>query len=121
MDIIPEAFKHPLSLSSAYHTTLVSIFSVGDSYSLGRIFWKQMVCKVKGVEMRKFCQLEIKNKKIKTGNGAFTLPDTDTDIDTDTDKFQQYSMALLCRCSVNTSTQFFTTHFLSVSVSVLAV
>ena len=48
--------------------------------------------------------------------GVFTLPDTDTD--TETDKVQHYSMALLSRCSVNTSTQFHTTHFLSVSVSV---
>ena len=42
--------------------------------------------------------------------GVFTLPDTD--------KLQQYSTALLSWCSVNTSTQFHTTHFLSVSVSV---
>ena len=44
-------------------------------------------------------------------NGAFTLPDTDTNTDIKTNKLQQFSMALLCRCSVNTSIQFFTTHF----------
>ena len=43
--------------------------------------------------------------------GLFTLPDTDTDTDSKTDKLQQSSMALLSQCSVNTSTQFFTTHF----------
>ena len=50
--------------------------------------------------------------------GAFTLPDSNTDKDTETDELQQYSMAFLSQCSVNTSTQFHTTHFLSVSVSV---
>ena len=51
-------------------------------------------------------------------NSVFTLPDTNTDTDTETDKLQQYSMALLSPCSVNTSAQYFTTHFLLVSVSV---
>ena len=44
-------------------------------------------------------------------NCVFTLPDNDTDTDTKADKLQQYSMALLSRCSVNISTQFYTTHF----------
>ena len=50
-------------------------------------------------------------------NGLFTLPDTHTDTDTETDKLKQYSMGLLSLCSVNTTTQFYTIHFLSVSVS----
>ena len=45
IDIIPGAFKHPLSLSSAYHAALVSIFSDDDSYSIGELFGKKMVVK----------------------------------------------------------------------------
>ena len=50
-----------------------------------------------------------------SGNGVFTLADTDTD--TKTDILQHSPMALLSWCSVNTSTRFYTTHFLSVSMS----
>ena len=52
-------------------------------------------------------------------NGVFTLPDTNTDTHTKTDKLQQYLMALLSRCSANTSTQFHTTYcFIGVCVRV---
>ena len=61
--------------------------------------------------------------------GAFTLPDTDTDTetdsDTDTDTDKNCSIGYnsnlglcQCLCSVNTSTQFYATDILSVSVLV---
>ena len=43
--------------------------------------------------------------KCKEKKGAFTLTETETD------KWQQYLVALLSTCSVNTSVLFYTTHF----------
>ena len=44
-------------------------------------------------------------------NGAFTLPETETD--TDRDKFTQNVMGICIYVCLFTSTQFYTTHFLS--------
>ena len=53
--------------------------------------------------------------------GAFTLSNTDTDTATDTDTdnngFNSNLCLFRCLCSVNSSTQFYKTHFLSVLVS----
>ena len=47
-------------------------------------------------------RVKVKRKEQK---GAFTLTETETD------KWQQYLVALLSTCSVNTSVLFYTTHF----------
>ena len=59
-----------------------------------------------------------------TFNGVFTLPDTDTDTDNDTDTNKMSSQPNCISVGVCVAagqcehlTQFYTTHFLSVSVS----
>ena len=56
-------------------------------------------------------------------NCAFTLTGTETDTDTDTDKMCTYPDGnlywYLSQCNMNTSTQFYLSHILSVLVLVL--
>ena len=76
--------------------------------------------------MRSLIRFGRHSQSFKLIYGVFTLPDTDTDFtftntgtDTDTMGLKPNCICVSVGVSMNTSTQFSTTHFLSVSVSSL--